>query len=172
LFRVTTYSGETCRGDRKRETMARPKKKGGCRLGFPHHVTAQTSTTRQCTSSTSPCHLSPSPSTVMATHIVSWGDNEHITSPVVSSTKPSIVSIDSMLPHRRETSSVVQDVPHAAGSYAKHMRPLLIESSGSETSISGSTCSGADAGDDSFIRHHKYFFKDGNVTFLVRRVQT
>ena len=115
--------------------------------------------------------LSPSPPTVMATHIVSWGDNEQISSPVVSSIKPSIVSIDSMLPHRRETSSVVQEVPYAAGSYAKHMSPLLIESSGSETSTSASTCSRVDAGDDSFIRHDKYFFKDGNVTFLVRRVQ-
>ncbi|KAF8504688.1 hypothetical protein F5888DRAFT_1903604 [Russula emetica] len=100
----------------------------------------------------------------MATHVVSWGGKEHITLPAVSSTKPSIVSIDSVLPHRRETSSVVQEAPR---SYAKHMSPLLIESSGSETSTSASTYSRADAGDDSFIRHHKYFFQDGNVTYLV-----
>jgi hypothetical protein len=78
-----------------------------------------------------------------------------------------------MLPHtgRRETSSVVQETPRAAGSYAKHMSPLMIKSSGSETSTSASTYPRADAGDDSFIRHHKYFFEDGNITFLVRRVQ-
>jgi len=28
-------------------------------------------------------------------------------------------------------------------------------------------CPWVDATDDSFIRHHKYFFEDGNVTFLV-----
>jgi hypothetical protein len=110
---------------------------------------------------------------VMATHIVSWGGKEHITSPLVSSTKPSIVSIDSMLPHRCETSSVVQEAPpsRAVRSHAKHMSPLLIESSGGETSTSASDYSRADAGDDPFIRHHKYFFKDGNVTFLVRRIR-
>jgi hypothetical protein len=112
----------------------------------------------------------PLPLHLMATHIVSWGGKEHITSPVVSSTKPSIISIDSMLPHGRETSSAVQEVSRAAGSYAKHMSPLLIESSGSETSTSASTDSRAGAGDDSFIRHHKYFFEDGNATLLVRRV--
>jgi hypothetical protein len=43
---------------------------------------------------------------------------------------------------------------------------------GSETSTPASTYSSADpAGDDSFIRHQTYFFKDGNVTFLVRGVQ-
>lgn len=104
----------------------------------------------------------------MVTHIVSWGANERTIFPVVSSTKPSIVSIDSMLPCRRETSSIVQEAPHAAGSYAKHMSPLQIESSGRKTSTSSSTYSRADACDDSFIRHHKYFFKDGNITFLVR----
>ena len=36
-------------------------------------------------------------------------------------------------------------------------------SDGRETPTSGRTTP-----DDSFIRHHEYFFNDGNVTFLVR----
>jgi hypothetical protein len=47
------------------------------------------------------------------------------------------------------------------------MSSLPVEPSGSETLISASTYERADSTDDSFIRHHKYFFKDGNVTFLV-----
>lgn len=109
---------------------------------------------------------------LMATHMVSWGSKEHINSPAVSSTKPSIDSIDSMLPHRRESSSIVPEAPRATGSYAKYMNPSPFESSGSETSASVSTYSMAGAGNDTFMRHHKYFFKDGNVTFLVRRVHS
>jgi hypothetical protein len=89
----------------------------------------------------------------MATHIVSWGDSKHITSPVNSS-KPSIVSIDSI-----QTSLS-----------SKHMSSALTEPSGSET-LTPSAYSRADAADTSFERHQKYFFKDGNVTFLVSGVR-
>ncbi|KAN0125696.1 hypothetical protein V8E52_000903 [Russula decolorans] len=47
------------------------------------------------------------------------------------------------------------------------MSSLSTEPSGNETSTSASTYPSADPAGDSFIRHHKYFFKDGNVTFLV-----
>jgi hypothetical protein len=101
----------------------------------------------------------------MATHIVSWGGNDHIISPVISNTS-SIVSIDSILSHKRTTA--VQGIP-APESSAKRMGSLSlsVEPSGSETSMSASTYARADSTNDSFIRHHKYFFKDGNVTFLV-----
>ncbi len=108
---------------------------------------------------------------LMATRIVSWGDNEHTVLPALSST-PSIVSVDSILPDKRETSSIFQEAPRAPESWVKRMSSL-IEPSGSEmsTSATGSTHPPrADAADDSFIRHHKYFFKDGNITFLVRGV--
>jgi len=106
----------------------------------------------------------------MATHIVSWGGNEHLISPVPSST-PSTVSVDSVLSHERETSTTVQEATGPAPeSLAKRMSSLSVEPSGSETLISASTYARADSTDDSFIRHHKYFFKDGNVTFLVRGV--
>jgi hypothetical protein len=106
----------------------------------------------------------------MATHIVSWGGSEHIISPVPSST-PSIVSVDSI--HELEAFSIVQPeeaTGPAPESLANRMSSLLAEPSGNETSTSASTCQKADTADDSFTRHHKYFFKDGNVTFLVRGV--
>jgi hypothetical protein len=108
----------------------------------------------------------------MATHIVSWGGNEHVISPVPStSSTPSIVSVDSVLSLERETSSTVQEATGPAPeSLAKRMSSLLAEPNGSETLTSASTYQTAGTADDSFTRHHKYFFKDGNVTFLVRRV--
>ena len=106
----------------------------------------------------------------MAAHTQSststWGGNDHIVSPDLSRSS-SIVSIDSILPHKRTTTVQVTSVP-APESLAKRMSSLSVEPSGSETLISASTYARADSADDSFIRHHKYFFKDGNVTFLVR----
>ena len=53
------------------------------------------------------------------------------------------------------------------------MSSVLTEPSGNETaSTSASTYPRDDAADASFVRHHKYFFKDGNVTFLVSGVRT
>jgi len=106
----------------------------------------------------------------MATHTVFWGDNEHVISPVPSST-PSIDSLDSFLSHERETSSTLQEATGPAPeSLAERMSSLSVEPNGSETLKSASTYSKADSANDSFTRHHKYFFKDGNVTFLVRGI--
>ena len=92
-------------------------------------------------------------------------------SPVPSST-PSIVSVDSVLSHECETSSTVQEAAGPArDSLARRILSLLAEPNGNETSTSASTSQKrADTVDGSFTRHHKYFFKDGNVTFLVRGV--
>ena len=98
----------------------------------------------------------------MATHIVSWGYNDPVSSAVSSiSSTSSIVSIDSesIIRHKHTATSAVQGTP-ASESSTKCV-------SGNETSTSASTYSKADPTDGSFIRHHKYFFKDGNVTFLV-----
>ena len=49
---------------------------------------------------------------------------------------------------------------------------LLIKPSGSETAFtSASTYTRADETDASFVQHPKYFFKDGNVTFLVSGIR-
>ena len=108
----------------------------------------------------------------METHIVSWGgnDSDHTVSPSISST-PSIVSVDSVLSHERGASSTAQEATGPAPeSLAKRMSSLLAKPSEIMMSTSASTHQRADTADESFTRHHKYFFKDGNVTFLVRGV--
>jgi hypothetical protein len=137
------------------------------RISLPHDRVTDKIDKSRCADEAISLSLSISSSSSMATHIVSWGGNDHIISPVGSSTS-SIVSIDSILPHKRTTT--VQGAP-AAESSAKRMSSLSVEPSGSETLASASTYQRADSVDDSFIRHHKYFFKDGNVTFLVRGSQ-
>ena len=105
---------------------------------------------------------------LMATHIASWGGNENAISPDPSST-PSIVPIYSAFSHECDTSSTVREATKPTHeSFMRFMSFLLAEPSGSETSTR--THQRVDTADDSFTRHHKYFFKDGNVTFLVRGV--
>jgi hypothetical protein len=104
----------------------------------------------------------------MATRIVSWGGNEHIVSPSLSKT-PSIVSVDSILTDKSQTSSAIQGAPRAAESRAKQVASQVIEPNGTRTWRAG-MYPGPDAADGSFARHNKYFFTDGNVTFLVRDV--
>ena len=101
----------------------------------------------------------------MAPHIVTSGGDGHTTSPVLSST-PSFVSARSILSDLPERSPGVQDTFHVAESHQiQGVRSLVIELSGGRkpTSTYGE-------GSTSFIRHHKYFFPDGNTTFLVRRL--
>jgi len=99
----------------------------------------------------------------MASCIVSWGNNEHIVSPNLSKT-PSIVSVDSIL---QDTSPAVQGTPHAAQSRAMNTASQVIEPSRTRAWTSISIYPGADTANSSFIRHPKYFFKDGNVAFVV-----
>jgi hypothetical protein len=108
----------------------------------------------------------------MATRIVCWRSDEHIVSPSLSKT-PSIVSVDSIITDKPESSPSAEGVPREAESRAagKHMASQVIEPSGTRKWASTSMFPGADAADGSFIHHHKYFFNDGNVTFLVRGVQ-
>jgi hypothetical protein len=114
----------------------------------------------------------------MATHIVAWGggsanDSDYTLSPVasvsdISSTQASsIVSVDSIVRHKRTATSAVR--APGSESLAKCMSSLSVEPSRNETEteITATTYSRVDLNDESFIRHHKYFFSDGNVTFLV-----
>ncbi len=88
-------------------------------------------------------------------HIVSWADNERSISPV--STTTSLVSIDSI---PSGTSSTVPEAPRATQSRAKSMSfPVFLGNRESDAHL---------ANDDPFTRHDKFYFKDGNVTFLVR----
>ena len=101
----------------------------------------------------------------MATRIVSWGGDEKVTALSPSLSKaPSIVSLDSILPEKLSTS---QNSPRSDGPRAKHMTSQLTESSETRTSWTSSKYP-FDTTDNSFTRHHKYFFEDGNIAFLVR----
>ena len=80
----------------------------------------------------------------------------------------SIVSVDSILQDKPDTSPAVQGTPNAAQSRTTNMASQVIELSGTRTWMSTSTCPWTGTADGLFVRHPKYFFKDGNVTFLVR----
>jgi hypothetical protein len=108
----------------------------------------------------------------MATRIVSGGSNEKTVSSRLSET-PSVISFDSLLSDDLETPPVVEGACHATESQVEHTSSQAIEPSRRcRTCSSVSVCAGADATEGSVIRHHKYFFKDGNVTFLVRDIQS
>jgi len=104
---------------------------------------------------------------LMATRIVSWNGDEHIVSPNLSKT-PSVISVDSILFDKSEASPSDQGAPRMAESQPTHMASKVVE----RTSTSTTMYPGTDAADHdgSFMRHNKYFFNDGNVTFLVRDV--
>ena len=93
----------------------------------------------------------------MAPRIVSWSDQKVHISPILSSSA-SIVSFDS-------TFSVSDTFP-------SHFQMSLTDSEapGAQTSLPDFLEGGKNAtpDDGSFLRHDMYFFKDGNVTFLVR----
>jgi len=83
-----------------------------------------------------------------------------------------MISFDSVLSDNPELPLAVEGATHATESQAKYTSPQAIEPSGSRACSSVSVYPGADAVGGAFIRHHKYFFKDGNVTFLVRDIQS
>ena len=107
----------------------------------------------------------------MATRVISWGHKAEIVSPRLSKT-PFMISFDSVNYDNLGTRPAVEDAPCATGSQVKHTKSQGIVPSGSRASSSVSVYPGAGAAEGSFIRHNKYFFNDGNVTFLVRDIQS
>jgi len=89
-------------------------------------------------------------------HIISWGCNERPLSPV-SSTSTSVLSIESIT---SDTSSAAPEVSRATQSRVKSMDFSGVL--GKRESVV------QHALDEPFTRHDKYYFKDGNITFLVR----
>ena len=108
----------------------------------------------------------------MATRIVSWSGDEHIGSPNLSKT-PSVISVDSILSDKPEASPSDQGAPYMPESQPTHTASQVIGPNEIRSSTSTTIYPRTDAAnhDGSFMRHNKYFFKDGNVTFLVRHVQ-
>ena len=85
---------------------------------------------------------------IMTPHIISWATNERSISPI-STSPSSVVSIDSI--------SSESSLSHTTQPRVKSMNILGDREFGVHH-----------ANDDPFARHDKYFFKDGNITFLVR----
>ena len=130
-----------------------------------------------------------------ASLLVSLRPMEHIVSPHIFKS-PSITSVDSILlfflfsffffgieiycsrtavhipQDKPDTSPAVHGTPDAAQPRTMNIASQMIEplASGTRTWTSTGTYPGADATDGHFVRHPKYFFKDGNVAFLVRVV--
>ena len=109
------------------------------------------------------------------TRLVSWsGDDadEHIVSPNLSKA-PSVVSVESILSDIPETSPSDHGAHRMTESQPTRTASQAIEPSGARTSTSTTIYPRTDLPnqDGSFMRHNKYFFRDGNVTFLVRNVQ-
>jgi hypothetical protein len=94
---------------------------------------------------------------IMAPHtgITTWSlaGSDHVISPAGSSA-PSIVAVDSILSDTHKKSQGTLQTTESP------IRSQAIESLGNSGKYPGV--------DDSFIRHPKYFFADGNITFLVR----
>ena len=95
----------------------------------------------------------------------------HIVSPNILK-PPSIISVDSILQDKPDTSPAVQGTPDVAQPWDMNMTSHVMEPSRTKTRTSTSTYPGSDTADGPFERHPKYFFKDGNVAFLVRVVQS
>ena len=102
----------------------------------------------------------------MAARIVSWGTKAKIAPPMLSKT-PSMISFNSLNSDNLQTRPPVEGAPYAAKSQAKYTSSQVIEPSGRVSMYPG-----GGAAEGSFIRHPKYFFKDGNVTFLVRDIRS
>jgi len=83
-----------------------------------------------------------------------------------------MVSFDSLLADNSEAPQAVQGAPYVTKYRVEHTSSQVIEPSGSRACSSVSVYPGADAAEGPFIRHHKYFFKDGNITFLVHHIQS
>ena len=84
-----------------------------------------------------------------------------------------MISFNSLNSDNLETRPPVEGAaPPATESQAKPTNFQLIEPNESGASSSVGVSPGDNAAEDSFIRHPKYFFKDGNITFLVRDIQS
>jgi hypothetical protein len=101
----------------------------------------------------------------MAPPIVSW--NEMKLSPAVTlSSTPSIVPIESLLSNPYTNSPIIPEASRARTTPGAQPASFLGTGADESETQDGSR----QQSDDSFLQHGKYFFKDGNVTFLVCRV--
>jgi hypothetical protein len=83
-----------------------------------------------------------------------------------------MVSFDSLLSNNPETSPASKAGSHVTESQANHTSSQVIKPSRNRAPSSVGVYPEADADKGSFMRHYKYFFEDGNITFLVRDIQS
>jgi len=103
----------------------------------------------------------------MAPHIVSWGWNEVKNSPVISSpATPSVVPIESLLSDPYAKSPIIPEASRARTTEPAARPASFLGVGTGESETPDGSCRQRD---DSSLQHSKYFFKDGNVTFLVRQ---
>ena len=92
--------------------------------------------------------------------IFSWGPGWNEVKIVRSAGAPSVVPIESL----------VSDPSTKSPNNSDAWRARTTEPGATPASLLGEGTSECETPEDSFQQHGKYFFKDGNVTFLVRRV--
>ncbi|KAH8979169.1 hypothetical protein EDB86DRAFT_677300 [Lactarius hatsudake] len=102
----------------------------------------------------------------MAPRIVSWTDNEICVSPILSSAA-SIVSFDSTFSdtypsHSQMSPTASETLGLPSAEFGAQYTSLPEFPEEEKTPRGGHTTP-----DDSFVQHAAYFFKDGNVTFLI-----
>ncbi|KAH9006216.1 hypothetical protein EDB86DRAFT_696514 [Lactarius hatsudake] len=102
----------------------------------------------------------------MAPRIVSWNDNEICVSPILSSAA-SIVSFDSTFSdtypsHSQMSPTASETLGLPSAEFGAQYTSLPEFPEEEKTPRGGHT-----APDNSFVQHDAYFFKDGNVTFLI-----
>ena len=83
-----------------------------------------------------------------------------------------MISFNSLNSDNLEIRPPVEGTSYVTKSQATYTSSQVIVPNGSRGSSLVSVHPEGDAAEDSFVRHHKYFFKDGNVTFLVRDIQS
>ena len=101
----------------------------------------------------------------MAPRIVSWRGSESrvsLSPPVSGVSAVSVVAIDSI--------SVPQNPPTMSQATTEVPEPQPSGLEADAAGLAGSSAAASPTTDDSFPRHDTYFFKDGNITFLVRKM--
>jgi hypothetical protein len=92
--------------------------------------------------------------------MASWTDDQNRISAPLPASAASIVAIDTLSPQKNPPmiSQATLESPRA--------QPAVLEAE--PASLPAVSADAKPTTDDSFLRHDTYFFKDGNITFLVR----
>lgn len=99
------------------------------------------------------------------TGTASWASSKNRISPpqpVSRTSSAPVVSIDRISPRKNQNPPMVSQITLGA----PDAQPTVLEAM--STNLTGVSADTNPTSKDSFLRHDTYFFKDGNITFLVR----